>query len=215
MVLYVERNQFTSVVEDQLRKVAKASSLAVDLMLMPFQPVAEGAQKHGEHYKDIIRYHRVRYPRPVVPSDLGAKLVHLLANHQNRHVFIHGWAKHWPILIDEKQGSSTIQLLNDRTSLDKTGGGLTTDANIYPHIQVFVDCSEQSMGSYKIDVNEWQDNWNWRTRKAIPYVRLFHELTHAERIIKGQNNSEPMVVPLVNQFRKQRGLNFTRVVPDK
>lgn len=190
MSIFVEDNEFASEVKGQLELIAHPLRCGLRPMFLPSSGLAGGAAVS-------TNYFRVDYPTATHPSDLGAKLLNRLANYLPKHVFIHGVPNNWYVLIRRES-----------LSVRERGGGITTDEISYPHVDLFVDGSKDNK-NYEIRAKGLGT-----IRERNPFVRLYHELLHAEGLIFGQDHGHSTTVfPKTNDFCRQRNLGYERVLP--
>ena len=203
MSLFIADENFVPEVTRQLMIVALPNPTAGQQpVILPPKVVAEGRLRHWWSKTDI-KYSQVTFHNSTSLTDLGAQLVAKFANNPARHVFIHGVDSAVTIIL--KGGTAA----EERHQVEGLGGGFTTDVDTYPHIEVFVDASAGNT-NYGIWTTDYK---GWGRGKGLPYVRLYHELVHADRIMTGLPHGEKTMVPLVNKFRNQRGLGYERATP--
>lgn len=203
MSLFIADDKFAREIKRQLIIVALPNSAAGQQpVFLPSQVTAGGRLRHWWSEADI-KYTQVVYNNSASLNDLGAKLVAKLATDPVTHVFIHGADPYVQIIF--KYGAPD----EERHSVKGLGGGFTTDVETAPHIEVFVDGSAGNT-DYPIWTTDYR---GWGRGKGLPYVRLYHELVHADRMMSNLTHGEKTMVPLVNQFRKQRGLGYERAKP--
>jgi hypothetical protein len=191
MTIYIQDNQYSNEVKDQLRKIVYSDK---SLIISSTSILAPGADP-------ALRYFEVTYqpPATLVGQDLGRQLINKLANQSAKHTFIHG--EH-PFFRASVEGNDTV--------VQNEGGGFTTDRLLPPHVSLYVDGTSDSK-RYPITIEE-----PWLNTNEIfedPYIRLYHELLHAEGLIDQIPHSHPVLIPKVNQLRTQRGLGYEREVP--
>jgi hypothetical protein len=190
MTIYIEDNQYSSEMKDELRKVVNGDK---SLIISPTSVSI-----------DDTKYFQVTYQPAstlIGPSnpDLGKALVKKLANQTEKHIYIHGEHPFFRMSIG---GEDCV--------VQNKGGGFTTDTRRHPHIDVYVDGTANNQ-RYPITIEE--PGLNSTEVLEHPYVRLYHELLHAEGYIDNIRHSHPVIEPKVNQFRTQRGLGYEIEVP--
>jgi hypothetical protein len=191
MTIYIEDNQYSNEVKDQLRKVVNGDK---SLIISPTSVSI-----------DDVKYFQVTYQPAttlVGPGnpDLGKALINKLANQSEKHIYIHG--EH-PFFRIPPVGGEDYVVQNE-------GGGFTTDTQRYPHVDLYVDGTENNQ-RYPITIEE--PGFNSTEVFEDPYIRLYHEFLHAEGLIDRIPHSHPVIEPKVNQLRTQRGLGYEIEVP--
>lgn len=204
MSIFVEDNEYANEVKAELTRIShpQANPHYCDQLgpgfLTPV-PMAIGDKVSSGMYL------KVDYPAPTHPSDLGAQLLSKLANYQPTHILIHGVPNNFRWTYFDPRGSSVTKFISEE------GGGFTTDVKSQPHVDLYIDGSENNV-RYPITIMS-SDYCFVSIPERKPYVRLYHELLHAEGLIFGQAHRHWTVIPKTNDFRRQRGLGYERVLP--
>jgi hypothetical protein len=191
MTIYIEDNEYANEMKDQLREIVNGDK---SLIISPTSISL-----------DDIKYFQVTY-QPVTTligpgnPDLGKELIKKLANQSGKHIYIHG--------VQPSLGMLTRT--GEYKVIQNEGGGFTTDQNQYPHVDLYVDATAANQ-RYPITIEE---PWMNTTEKfEAPYVRLYHELLHAEGLIDQVSHSHGVIIPKVNQLRAQRSFGYQREEP--
>jgi hypothetical protein len=201
--IFIEDNDYAGAVKADLTRIShpQADPHLCDLRgptFLPPVPMAIGDKvSSGTYFK-------VDYPAPTHPSDPGAQLLSKLANYRPKHIFVHGVRNDFRWTYYDPRGSTLTKFISEE------GGGLTTDMKSQPHVDLYIDGSETNV-SYPITIK--QDHCFISISERNPYVRLYHELLHAEGLIFGLAHGHWTVIPKTNEFRRQRGLGYERVLP--
>jgi hypothetical protein len=195
--IYIEDNEFANEVKAQISLIALSHPARCDISGPMFWPSVQMAVAQGSTVASD-KFFRVDYPTPAHPSDLGSQLLSKLASYQAKHIFIHGAPREFWLTLDARGNAINVS---------QEDGGFTIDIKNSPHVDLYIDGSPENT-KYMID-----SKCEGSIPERNPYVRLYHELLHAEGLIFGLAHGHWAVIPKTNDFRRQRKLGYERVLP--